>query len=282
MAWRRAWRNDPLDPFRQPDRPDADCRDRARASAASPSTTASNRFGGCFPRRRLSRTRAVFVSWSRERSPRSSRPLAAPRAADRRRGHRLPGSRLARASQDPGGRNPELCPDRGRDRPAQGGARGRDGKWRQPCRGAYSVPSGDPQRRLARRLCRRSRSQAPVACRRGPCRSGTRSCRSPTNRLHRAPRCLYPKARGWATATSIDGRGRLPAGGSSFPLVAMLLAAAIFIATRERWRACSKPSSGHIRLPDRPSSNAADSSSIATRVLTYKLFIRSARCRAAR
>ena len=81
------------------------------------------------------------------------------RPSDRRCRNRLPGSGVARAAQDPGRRDPKLCRNRGGDRPAQSGPRGRHRQRRQPRLGADPVPPRDPQRRVARRLCRRARSQ---------------------------------------------------------------------------------------------------------------------------
>src|SRR6476469_7269616 len=59
--------------------------------------------------------------------------------------------------------------------------------------------------------------------------TGRPNCRSPTNRLHRRPPLSLTGARGMGESEIIDGRGRFQRV-IEFPLVAMLLAIAIFLA----------------------------------------------------
>ncbi len=70
----------------------------------------------------------------------------------------------------PPGETRVLRANRRRGRQARRGSRGRQRQRLQPCRGADPLPPRDPQRRLARRLCRRARAQAQIARGRGASR----------------------------------------------------------------------------------------------------------------
>ena len=185
---------------------------------------------------------------------------------------------MARAAQDPARRDAQLCRDRRRDRPAQGGPRGRHRQWRQPCRGADPVPPRDPQRRHARRLCRRARPQAQAARGRRPSVGERRSCRWSNKRLPLAsPLGSNGRKRGGAHGERGDSRAATSrCGGRS----------SIF-----RWWRCSSPSrssssrhrvarscSCKFAAADRPASTAACSSTWSRSPMLlalYKLVIAS-------
>ena len=141
----------------------------------------------------------------------------------------------------PARRDPQLCPDRRRDRPAQGGPRGRHGQWRQPCRGAHPVPPRDPQRRHARRLCRRARPQAQAARRRGPSVGKPGAAAGRISRLPLASRSAQQRAeRGrakWHRAKWLAA-GDKPLWRKivDFPLVAMVIAVGALDPRRHRCR----------------------------------------------
>ena len=116
------------------------------------------------PRRPGTRDRPA----ARRRPPGPHRPRPA-------RPQRLRTRRVAQGPRHPARRSPAVRLDRRRDRPTEGGPRGRDGARPQPGPAHRPVPSGRPDRRPSRPvLARRPREQAhdPGLGRPGPRRDG--------------------------------------------------------------------------------------------------------------
>ena len=85
------------------------------------------------------------------------------------RPHRLRARRLAQGARDPARRGPAVWLDRRRDRPAEGGPRGRDGARTQPGAAHRAVPPRRPDGRLDRPvLAGRAGEQAHDPRGRGP------------------------------------------------------------------------------------------------------------------
>ena len=178
---------------------------------------------------------------ARRRRARGHRATAGgARPADRRRRHGLPGSGVARAAQDPAGRDAQLCRDRRGHRPSEGGPRGRHARTATTTSRPDPVPPRDPQRRLARRLWRRDRPQEEAARGGRPPQSRSRSCRSPNSSLLPSLRVrlnsVEPEGGAWNRSNGWQPRSRCGGGSSIF-----------------RWSRCSsRSSSSSSPVPSRP------------------------------